>query len=531
MAMSHTRRSVSKKPGARWLPSRRLHALVLVSLLAACAHSAEQGASIWPEELRIRGSVMVLGEDVERDAVRARFLELAGGDQAKVVEVVIGSGQSAASRTLAMRALDEATGVWLLPDPNSLDGGTVDGATMFQLQEVIQRGGVVAAVGKAGSEMAEAALGSSGATLFEGMRLMPGVVLHSSFRVGVDRSRLLSALEAAPRLFGIGLPDNAAVELNGRSLSAVVGEVVLIVPAGMDRPVHEERLRAGASGRGNEADLTAWRRDAIERTLPPFPSATPAPPNVAHGTLIIIGGGVITDEINEEFLAAAGGGNARLVFVPPEEGEEVPGEPVMVTQWKILGVANSTWIHTKDRERADNDRVILDPLRRATGVFFGGGRQWNFADSYYGTTTHRLMREVLDRGGVIAGTSAGASVQAEWMARGDPLGNENIIAPGYERGLGFITGVAIDQHFTQRDRRANMEELMATYPQLLGIGIDESTAIVVRGSVARVIGAGRVFMFDRRTNPQAEPVVLSAGAQYDLSARRVIRETAAQPAR
>ena len=122
---------------------------------------------------------------------------------------------------------------------------------------------------------------------------------------------------------------------------------------------------------------------------------------------------------------------------------------------KIRGAANATWIHTKDRSRADSARAILDPIRNATGLWFGGGRQWNFSDSYYGTTAHRLMHEVLARGGVIAGSSAGASIQAEWMARGDPLGNQKIIAPGYERGLGFIKGVAIDQHFTQRDRRRN----------------------------------------------------------------------------
>jgi cyanophycinase len=298
-----------------------------------------------------------------------------------------------------------------------------------------------------------------------------------------------------------------------------------MLPGGNERPVREERLRAGASGRGNQADLTAWRRDAIERTLPPFPGPDPAPPNVRNGTLIIIGGGTVPAVVDEAFIEAAGGTRARLVFVPPDEAEELPAVPGIIGDWRAAGVAQASYIHTKDRSRADTARAILEPLRDATGVFFGGGRQWNFADSYYGTTAHRLMSEVLARGGVIAGTSAGASIQAEYMARGDPLDNLNIIAPGYERGLGFITGVAIDQHFTQRNRRSNMDDLMAAYPQLLGIGIDESTAIVVRGSVAQVIGIGRVFVFDRRTDPQAEPTVLSNGAAYDLRARRVIRTT------
>jgi cyanophycinase len=216
------------------------------------------------------------------------------------------------------------------------------------------------------------------------------------------------------------------------------------------------------------------------------------------------------------------------VFVPAEEADALPVEPGILGGWRTLGVAGASYIHTKDRSRADTARAVLEPLRNATGVFFGGGRQWNFSDSYYGTTAHQLMHRVLARGGVIAGTSAGASIQAEYMARGDPLGNENIIAPGYERGLGFISGVAIDQHFTQRNRRPNMEELLAAYPQLLGIGIDESTAIVVRGSVAEVIGNGRVFFFDRSTDAAAEPAVLSNGAAYDLRARSVIREAPVQ---
>ena len=88
--------------------------------------------------------------------------------------------------------------------------------------------------------------------------------------------------------------------------------------------------------------------------------------------------------------------------------------------------------------------VFVDAMRRATGVWFGGGRQWRFVDAYLGSQLHELMYGVLDRGGVIAGSSAGASIQGEYMARGTPIGNTEIMADGYERGLGFLPGVAID---------------------------------------------------------------------------------------
>lgn len=190
---------------------------------------------------------------------------------------------------------------------------------------------------------------------------------------------------------------------------------------------------------------------------------------------------------------------------------------------------NATFIHTKDRDQANSDDDFLAPLRDATGIYFGGGRQWNFADSYYGTEAHRLMKEVLDRGGVIAGSSAGASIQGRYLARATPIGNSRIMAFGYERGgLGFLDGVAIDQHFTQRRRYQDMTGLVKRYPQLLGIGIDESTAIMVRKSNAQVIGRGKVHFYDRNqpVSPgEPDYVALTAGSEYDLVKRQVLKNT------
>jgi cyanophycinase-like exopeptidase len=109
------------------------------------------------------------------------------------------------------------------------------------------------------------------------------------------------------------------------------------------------------------------------------------------------------------------------------------------------------------------------------------------------------------------------------MPRGDPLGNLNIIAEGYERGFGFLKGVAIDQHFFARKRPADMTQLMAAYPQLLGIGIDEGTVAIVRGSRMEVVGRSKVAVYDRRKpvkpgEPDYEEV--PAGGVYDLAARR-----------
>jgi cyanophycinase-like exopeptidase len=97
-----------------------------------------------------------------------------------------------------------------------------------------------------------------------------------------------------------------------------------------------------------------------------------------------------------------------------------------------------------------------------------------------------------------------------------------MMAEGYERGLSFLPGTAIDQHFSQRQRQADLTAVVQRFPQLLGIGIDEQTALIVRGQTAEVLGAGRAHFFDNRSPSQAgEPkvVVLDPGERYDLVVR------------
>ncbi|HUE74014.1 MAG TPA: Type 1 glutamine amidotransferase-like domain-containing protein, partial [Pirellulaceae bacterium] len=132
---------------------------------------------------------------------------------------------------------------------------------------------------------------------------------------------------------------------------------------------------------------------------------------------------------------------------------------------------------------------------------------------------------VLARGGVIGGSSAGASIQAQYMVRGSPLGNEEMMAEGYERGLGFLPGAAVDQHFSQRKRFLDLTSVVRRHPALLGIGIDEATALVVRGQKGEVIGRGNVHFYDHRGGPPTEErdyQSVAAGGTYDLVERRVV---------
>jgi cyanophycinase-like exopeptidase len=113
------------------------------------------------------------------------------------------------------------------------------------------------------------------------------------------------------------------------------------------------------------------------------------------------------------------------------------------------------------------------------------------------------------------------------MPRGHPLGNLVMMAEGYERGFGFLPGVAVDQHFFVRKRQADMTELVRTYPQLLGIGIDEGTVIVVKRSVLEVVGKSKVAVFDRSKpvkDGEKDYEELEAGMKYDMKARKRVEK-------
>ncbi len=147
------------------------------------------------------------------------------------------------------------------------------------------------------------------------------------------------------------------------------------------------------------------------------------------GVVIAMGGGNGTPEIYEKWKALGGGQNAHVVLIPTANN---PGEdiaPVVNGLKQVFGVQEVAVLDTKDRARADSDEFVA-PLKEATFVFIDGGRQWRLADAYLGTRVERELRNVLKRGGVIAGSSAGASILASYLVRGDPAGAEIMMAKG-----------------------------------------------------------------------------------------------------
>lgn len=278
---------------------------------------------------------------------------------------------------------------------------------------------------------------------------------------------------------------------------------------------------------GEQRDLVALQRAAIARRQPPHvPSAAPA---LEKGSLVIVGGGGTPKETIQKFIELAGGPEAKIVVLPTALSDPLPPREKLV-EVLMLERAGAKNVHVqtaRDRSEIESER-FAQSLRDAGGVWFGGGRQWRFIDAYDDTAAEKHFQQVLNRGGVIGGSSAGASIQGEFLCRGNPLGNLEIACEGYERGLGFLPGTAIDQHFSQRNRLNDLVTLIKERPQFLGIGLDESTALIVQGSEAEVQGKGKAFFVDatRKSGEVPDYTVVEPGKKFHLTARRVIEDPA-----
>jgi cyanophycinase len=243
------------------------------------------------------------------------------------------------------------------------------------------------------------------------------------------------------------------------------------------------------------------------------PAVTPrvGPPG---GTLLIVGGGAMGG-LWDVFLGLAGGRDSAIVVIPTAAAT-VEGEDAVLGVLRARGASKVTQLHTQDRAAADTEEFCA-PLRAARGVWITGGRQWRLADAYLDTRVQRELEAVLARGGVIGGSSAGATIQGSYLVRGSPRDNRIMMSPGHERGFAFLRSSAIDQHVNTRGRAEDLRPVLRAHPSLLGVGLDESTAIIVRGDEAEVTGPGLARFFP---DPESVPHVLRAGARFDLAARR-----------
>ncbi|HJZ54157.1 MAG TPA: cyanophycinase [Gemmataceae bacterium] len=517
--------------------------------VALFAGGPARAAAPVPEIAELPGPMVIAGGRDVPDDVRDAFFALAGKDKAKIVVIptAIASADNpkTADETLKLwqdlqpesvvllhtrdrktaddpafvKPLAEATAVWFTHGhPDRLVSAYRGTLVEKELKKLQARGGVIGGTGAGAMVLTDLVIvrTAEAPKTEPGLGLLPGFVIER----GLD-GRFEGAISANPAHVGLAIPDGTALVIRGRSMR-VIGEsaVTVCLAKGAGRPAKADEAKAGTL-----LDLFQLRRAAANRAAAdPFPPAKPHEPVVEEGSLVIIGGGGTTPEIMNTFFERAGGKDALIVVIPTADEGNIPEDPGDAKYLRKWGATNVKVLHTRDRKRAD-DPAFSEVLLKAGGGWFGGGRQWRFVDAYEGTLTEKRFHTVLARGGVIGGSSAGASIQSEYMPRGHPLGNTVMAAEGYERGFGFLPGVAVDQHFFARKRPRDMTGLMKLYPQYLGIGIDEATAIVVSGSTAEVIGKSKVAFYDTRKQSDGEKDYeeLTAGEKYDLKKRERIK--------
>jgi len=247
----------------------------------------------------------------------------------------------------------------------------------------------------------------------------------------------------------------------------------------------------------------------------------------AKGSLLIIGGNVgSTTSIWNKFVELAGGKDrAHIVVITAATGDSAAYDQKDIEDVKKnTGIKDVTLLHTGSLAEANSEKFIA-PLKRATGVYFLGGRQWRIADAYLNTLTHQAFFDVLGRGGVIAGSSAGATIQGSFLWRGDTKGADILIGD-HLQGLGFLKNSAIDQHLFKRNRQFDLTNLIKISPKLIGIGLDEATAIVVQQDIIEVIGKSYVAIYDHETilKKNTPFFLLKEGERYDLKTRSLMNK-------
>ncbi|MBC7790793.1 MAG: cyanophycinase [Anaerolineae bacterium] len=274
-------------------------------------------------------------------------------------------------------------------------------------------------------------------------------------------------------------------------------------------------------------------------TNSPTQRSTPTTVSSNRGTLYIVGGGPQPPALVKEFVDLAGGaGRARIVIFAMASQEGLTGGEEKAQDLRALGAHATNIYVTRAQANTDSIARLLDG---ATGVWFGGGDQARLTAALRGTRTGDALGRLYASGAVIGGTSAGAAVMSEIMITGDErkiggdrppsdsseafltISRENIVV---DTGFSYLPGAIVDQHFVRRKRHNRLISLVLEKPVRLGVGVDESTALIVQPDGRwRIAGASVVVIYDARRSSvtPGAPLgasnvtmhVLPAGSRFD----------------
>jgi cyanophycinase len=237
------------------------------------------------------------------------------------------------------------------------------------------------------------------------------------------------------------------------------------------------------------------------------------------GALVIVGGGGTPPLVHDLFFHLAGDQQAHVIHLPSATRlfDDIPNKREYYCEFYDPNPASFDFLHTYDRAVAEQPE-FSEPLNRATGVWIGGGTQGRLSDLFVGTEVVRGIHRVLDRGGVVAGTSSGAAIMSDAMIC---FGREEI---EFGQGFALYPQAIVDTHFTHRKRAARVARAVLLRPDHIGVGIDDQTALVVQGNHVGVIGPdpedGSVwFHFPDAAGGRVTRYRLNIGETIELPAR------------
>jgi len=266
---------------------------------------------------------------------------------------------------------------------------------------------------------------------------------------------------------------------------------------------------------------------------PPWePDTVPVPFPIQEGvgTVFILGGGVTCQVMYDEYFRIAGGPRARVIHIPSSTRtfEEIPNLREYYYEFYEQNPESFEFLHTYDRAVAEDPR-FAEPLNSVTGVWFGGGNQGLLSELFLNTPVMRGIHGVLERGGIVSGTSSGAAIMSDVM-----------ICRGYQeveygQGFGLYPRTIVDSHFSGRERERRLARAVLRYPDHIGVGVDEKCALVLHGNRFGVIGllgksvwyhfpypaAGRVHRYRLGVNESAELPVPVRGADPRILEERL----------
>ncbi|TDG36714.1 cyanophycinase [Pedobacter changchengzhani] len=227
----------------------------------------------------------------------------------------------------------------------------------------------------------------------------------------------------------------------------------------------------------------------------------------AKGNLFIIGGGNRSDALIKQLVSTANLKAKDYIIILPM-ASEIPDTGFKYISAQLKTQTNATIKNFNFSKHDVNDKNWVDSLAGAKLIYILGGDQNRFMKSVLNTPVYTAIHKAFKNGATIAGTSAGAAVMSKYMITGkqlldsvyketfNKLWDKNV---EFTEGMGLLENTIVDQHFLKRNRYNRLISAIAAHPDLVGVGVDESTAIIVHGNKATVAGDSQVI---RIANPK-----------------------------